>query len=140
MDIVYICNDLLEIGIPVRGGVTVGKLIHTERKCFGPAMVEAYLLESEEAKFPRVIIDPKVLRYDLNNPGEANTVTYEAEYLAKIIRKDFDGKFFLDYLKQWKEFDESEIYNDYILRTREFIIRNFVHINMMINYMRSMHG
>lgn len=27
MDLVYICNDLLGIGIPVRGGVTVGQLI-----------------------------------------------------------------------------------------------------------------
>lgn len=125
MDIVYICNDLLGIGIPVRGGVTVGQLIHTERKCFGPAMVEAYLLESERAKFPRVIIDSKVLQYDLNNPGQANTVKYEAEYLNNIIRKDFDDmELFLDYLKQWNEFDEFEIYNDYILRTREFIIRN----------------
>lgn len=69
MDLVYICNDLLGIGIPVRGGVTVGKLIHDESKCFGPAMVDAYLMESEKAKYPRVIIDKKVLEYDLRRPG-----------------------------------------------------------------------
>lgn len=34
MDLVYICNDLLGIGIPVRGGVTVGPLIHDELKCY----------------------------------------------------------------------------------------------------------
>ena len=44
MDLVYICNDLLRIGIPMRGGVTVGSLIHDEHKCFGPAMIEAYLM------------------------------------------------------------------------------------------------
>lgn len=123
MDLVYICNDLLGLGIPVRGAVTVGQLIHTERKCFGPAMVEAYLMESKKAKFPRVIVDSKVIEYDLKNPGKANTVKYEAKYLDKIIQKDInDGKYFLDYLKQWNEFDETEIYDNYILRTKEFII------------------
>lgn len=123
MDLVHICNDLLGLGIPVRGAVTVGQLIHTERKCFGPAMVEAYLMESEKAKFPRVIVDSKVIEYDLKNPGKANTFKYEAEYLDKIIQKDInDDEYFLDYLKQWNEFDEPEIYDNYILRTKRFII------------------
>ncbi len=125
MDLVYICNDLLGIGIPVRGGVTVGQLIHDEYKCFGPAMIEAYTMESERAKYPRIIIDQRVLEYDLYKPGEANTVEYEAEYLRDIIKKDFrDGQFFLDYMRQCNEFDDYCLYDDYMLRTREFIIRN----------------
>ena len=125
MDLVYICNDLLGIGIQVRGGVTVGKLIHDESKCFGPAMVDAYLMESEKAKYPRVIIDKKVLEYDLRRPGEANTVEYEMGYLSDIVSVDSkDGEVFLDYLKQRNEFDEIEIYDDYIKRTRRFIKDN----------------
>ena len=131
MDLVYICNDLLGIGIPVRGGVTVGKLIHDEEKCFGPAMVEAYLMEAQKAIYPRIIIDRSVLEYDLSKPGEANTVEYEAEYLSGIIKKDYrDGQIFLDYMKQCNEFDELWLYDDYILRTREFIIRN---LNEQVN-------
>ncbi len=125
IDLVYICNDLLGIGIPIRGGVTVGSLIHDEHKCFGPAMIEAYFMESKIASFPRVIIDQKVLEYDLSKPGEANTIEYEAEYLQGIIKKDpRDGLFFLDYMKQCNEFDSPEVYDDYILRTKEFVIRN----------------
>ena len=125
MDLVYICNDLLGIGIPVRGGVTVGQLIHDEQKCFGPAMVEAYLMESQAAIYPRIIINWNVLQYDLSKPGEANTVEYEAEYLRGIIKRDYrDGRFFLDYMKQCNEFDDPAVYDDYIWRTREFIIRN----------------
>lgn len=125
MDLVYICNDLLGIGIPIRGGVTVGPLIHDAQKCFGPAMIDAYLMESQKASFPRVIIDQKVLEYDLSKPGEANTIEYEADYLNGIIKIDpRDKLLFLDYMKQCNEFDEPAIYNDYILRTREFIIRN----------------
>lgn len=125
MDLVFICNDLLGIGIPIRGRVTVGPLIHDAQKCFGPAMVDAYLMESQRASFPRVIIDQKVLIYDLSKPGRANTIEYEANYLNGITKIDpRDKLLFLDYMKQYNEFDEPAIYNDYILRTREFIIRN----------------
>ena len=121
----YICNDLLGIGIPVRGGVTVGPLIHDELKCYGPAMVEAYMMESQRAADPRIIINQNVLEHDLSRPGGANTIEYEAEYLVGIVKKDpHDGLIFLDYMKQCNEFDEPAVYDDYILRTREFIIRN----------------
>ena len=124
IDIVHICINLLGLGIPVRGGVTVGKLIHTERKCFGPAMVRAYLMESQKAKFPRVLIDSEVMKHDLENPGAANTVEYEADYLSQIVQKDaIDNYYFLDYLKQYEEFDEFESYIDYMLGIKEFIIR-----------------
>lgn len=125
MDLVYICNDLLGIGISVRGGVTVGPLIHDELKCYGPAMVEAYMMESQRAAVPRIIINQNVLEHDLSRPGGANTIEYEAEYLMGIVKKDpHDGLIFLDYMKQCNEFDEPAVYDDYILRTREFIIRN----------------
>ncbi|MBQ8200068.1 MAG: hypothetical protein IJZ76_11685 [Lachnospiraceae bacterium] len=77
--------DLLRIGIPVRGGVTVGLLIHDERKCFGPAMNDAYSMESEDTVYPRVIINQDVFRCELSKPA---------------------------------------LYYDYILRTKDFIIRN----------------
>lgn len=46
------------LGMMVRGGITKGKIIHEEGGAlFGPAMNEAYRLESKEAKNPRVLID-----------------------------------------------------------------------------------
>lgn len=125
MDLVFICNDLLGIGIPIRGGVTVGPLIHDIQKCFGPAMIDAYLMESQKALFPRIIINQNVIEYDLSKPGRANTLEYEAKYLQEIIKQDpHDGLLFLDYMEQRNEFDSPEIYDDYILRTKEFIIKN----------------
>lgn len=127
MDLIYICNDLLNIGIPVRGGVTVGQLIHDERKCFGPAMIDAYIIESNEAIYPRIIINQKVIDYDLSNPGAANTIKQEAEYLENLMKKDsYDDKIILDYMKQIIEFDYPELYDDYIIRTREFIKINLL--------------
>lgn len=45
------------LGMMVRGGITRGKIIHEEGGAlFGPAMNEAYRLESTEAKNPKVLL------------------------------------------------------------------------------------
>lgn len=45
-------------GLLLRGGVTIGKLVHIQGgPMFGPAMNRAYYLESEEAEHPRFLID-----------------------------------------------------------------------------------
>lgn len=45
------------LGMMVRGGLSIGKLIHEENGAlFGPAMNEAYALESKSAVYPRVVI------------------------------------------------------------------------------------
>ncbi len=126
MDLVYICIDLLSVGILVRGGVTVGQLIHDEQKCFGPAMIKAYKMESEKAINPRIIIDENVLKFDLNNPGQANTIELENEYLLNLIKTDPNNNelFFLDYLKQKNEFEDSYAYFDFMLKTKNFITEN----------------
>jgi hypothetical protein len=42
----------------LRGGVTIGKLVHIQDgPLFGPAMNQAYLLESKKAHHPRLLID-----------------------------------------------------------------------------------
>jgi hypothetical protein len=49
--------DLMANGILVRGGVARGPLYHKEGVVFGPALLDAYALESTIAKFPRILID-----------------------------------------------------------------------------------
>ncbi|MBI2519514.1 MAG: hypothetical protein HYV97_03830 [Bdellovibrio sp.] len=48
-----------------RGGVSKGKVFIDKAKnvIAGPALVSAYRLESEIAKYPRVIVDPKIAEY-----------------------------------------------------------------------------
>jgi hypothetical protein len=47
-----------EHNLLIRGGLTVGQLIHIENgPMFGPAMNRAYHLESKMAVFPRILID-----------------------------------------------------------------------------------
>lgn len=123
MDLIYICNDLLGLGLPVRGGVTVGALIHDNNKCFGPAMVEAYNMESKVAIYPRILIDPKIIEYDLQYRGENNTVEFEEACITSLIKKDErDNYICLDYLSQYNEFNDIDTYYSYLCCVRKFII------------------
>ncbi len=51
------------LGLLLRGGLASGMLVHEENgPLFGPAMIEAYHLESKIAKFPRVVISEDALK------------------------------------------------------------------------------
>ena len=49
-------------GILTRGGVVHGEAYHNGRVLFGPGIVDAYALESEVAKYPRILVTESVRR------------------------------------------------------------------------------
>jgi hypothetical protein len=54
----------LHLGMLMRGGVSLGPLIHAQGgPLFGPAMNEAYRLESKCAIYPRVLVDAKAAEH-----------------------------------------------------------------------------
>jgi hypothetical protein len=48
------------VGFLVRGGITVGNVVHDDEVVFGPGLNRAYELETSVAKYPRIILDPEV--------------------------------------------------------------------------------
>lgn len=60
---------LLKYGFVCGGGIGIGELFHKDSIVFGPAMVEAYILESKHAKHPRVIVSNQdINKFNLNRP------------------------------------------------------------------------
>lgn len=49
-------------GFWIRGGVTVGKIVHTRDCVFGPALNRAYEIECTVANYPRIVIDSIVIQ------------------------------------------------------------------------------
>ena len=49
-------------GFLLRGGITVGDLIHEDEVVFGPGLNRAYYLESKIANFPRFVLDPNCIQ------------------------------------------------------------------------------
>lgn len=101
--LVYYCN----LGMMVRGGISVGKLVHEETGAlFGPAMNEAYALESKSAIYPRVIISPE--------SSALLASVLKGHPILKPIKKSFDGHSVFDLVSifswcQCKEFEPHEV-------------------------------
>ncbi|TMS52705.1 hypothetical protein [Mycobacterium sp. DBP42] len=51
---------LAEFGVLCRGAVTLGNCFHSENMIYGPALIEAYLLE-RPADTPRIVLTPPVV-------------------------------------------------------------------------------
>lgn len=101
--LIYYCN----LGMMVRGGISVGKLVHEEiGALFGPAMNEAYALESKSAIYPRVVISKEA--------SALLASTLESDPILKPIKKSFDGHDVFDLISvfmwpQCKEFERHEV-------------------------------
>lgn len=60
----YIGAILFEKGILFRGGLTIGNIIHNKNgTVFGQGLIDAYLLETKSAKFPRIILSDKLINH-----------------------------------------------------------------------------
>jgi hypothetical protein len=90
-----LCSRLLIDGMFTRGGIAKGKLHHSDEIVFGPAMLEAYRLESSLARHPRVLVD-KATHLAYQAPEFA---AIAANYGAKpIVKLAADGPAFVDIL------------------------------------------
>lgn len=80
----------------VRGAVSLGLLYIDESVVFGPALVEAYDLESQQARDPRVMLSPVVTELVRRHLGHyANP--YKSPQNGYIVT-DTDGIAFINYL------------------------------------------
>ncbi|WP_076423538.1 hypothetical protein [Aquipseudomonas alcaligenes] len=97
--VLAVCSSLsvrlLQQGVLARGGITQGKLFHSEAVVIGDGLIKAYELESKTAIYPRVIIDPAIRTQAIELAAENN---FEQTYKPFTIVQDFDGLFFLNYL------------------------------------------
>lgn len=83
-------------GYFVRGGLSVGDLFMDQYLAYGPALLEAYKIESEIARDPRIVVCPKTRRLIerhftfYHQPQHAPQNTY--------FLLDSDGQIFVHYL------------------------------------------
>ena len=83
----WICSHFLRCGYKPRGGVCKGRLYIDDIFVWGSGLVDAYLLESKQAKYPRIILSEEVV----NDAGK---------HLSDFqIDTDVDGIAYLNYLK-----------------------------------------
>lgn len=103
-----LASRFLAQGILTRGGVVREKAYHNGRILFGPGIVEAYKLESEVAKYPRILVTEAVR----NEVWQYHMGTWK----GRLLERDVDGCWFVNLLvpslSSWKPLSDSETQED----------------------------
>lgn len=88
LQVTFISNSLF-----IRGSITIGNIyVNKNNFVFGKGLVEAYMLENNEAKFPRIIFSEKL-----------NDIIKKIHIKSHYYMIDFDKKYFLNYLSYYAD-------------------------------------
>jgi len=90
-------------GFPMRGAVTIGSLMFSDKFLFGPALVEAVELE-KAAVFPRIVLSRSVTQCIQKN-----------DLYHSIALRDVDGQVFLHYLR------DAQLFPSLFANHRDFV-------------------
>ena len=107
--------SMLNKNILLRGSIVFGKLIHKDNIIIGPALVNAYNVESKSAVYPRIVIDPIVVNLYLRKDGiiqagRRRIKDFDYEF---TFSDDFDGTYYIDYFNCIDDYltdSESKLY------------------------------
>ena len=92
--------NLLNKDIVIRGGVAHGPVFMEEYRFFGVAYQQAYELESKTACHPRIVVTDELVSAvrDDNVVPFAEDSEWVARELRRLVRKDYDDCYYIDYL------------------------------------------
>lgn len=132
LELKWLVMELVWNEILCRGAISIGKLIHTDKYLFGPALVEAYTLEKKAALYPRIILDRKIIDLGAKYRSEQHTKEMERSYVEELLEKDSDGMYYIDYFtKAQHELNDPDYdFPAYIDRLGDIIrkgLRSFTH-------------
>jgi hypothetical protein len=130
----FLCS--LAANHALRGGIEVGLGAElNEGEIYGPAVYDAYRLESQVAGYPRIVIGQELLHYlrDKRKVQAADLLgkftSLMAETCLHFLTEDVDGHAILDYLgKGFIERGEYLLLKDGVhLKAHDFVIRQASH-------------
>lgn len=129
IDLIHIQCSLLHKNILIRGALSIGKIFHQDDIIFGPALNEAYTLENNKARFPRIIFKKslidKMSDIFFPNPGEDERGSNK-EFILSMLREGKDNIYFLDYLRFiCEEMDTPNDYLNFLTHHKKLILDNY---------------
>jgi hypothetical protein len=83
-------------GVLVRGAIAFGKHFANTASMYSEALVRAYVLERNEARFPRILVDRNLLDWFFNHQELSAELGGST---MPLLMKDRDGGIFLNYLE-----------------------------------------
>lgn len=111
-NLAYVGSKFIMDGILIRGGITIGKIIHNETGIvFGQGLIDAYHLESRAAKYPRIILSDKLIA-KLNYPLETKKDRFPYHQYLKRFSDGCVGLHQLIYfqvLQSWEKMSKRRL-------------------------------
>lgn len=108
----FVGSKFIMDGILIRGGITIGKIIHNETGIvFGQGLIDAYHLESRSAKYPRIILSDKLIA-KLKYPLETKRDRFPYHQYLKRFSDGCVGLHQLIYfqvLQSWKKMSKRKL-------------------------------
>lgn len=125
VNLAYVGAMLLEKGILIRGGITIGNIIHKENGIvFGQGLIDAYILESKNAKYPRLIVSNKLIKR-LEYPIKTKKDRYPYHQYIERFEDGcvgFHQIIYYQVLQSWTEMTRERLI-DSLDKVRKVIIR-----------------
>ena len=104
LDLLHAQIECIGHGVVIRAGVAIGNAhvgLDGKGPVFGPAMVRAYEIETNEAVYPRIVVDHAAYQSFLEDARlrkQDHRLEEELRYVDRLLRVNSDGKRFVDYL------------------------------------------
>ena len=113
------------LGLFVRGGITVGNLIHDEARIFGPGVIQGHKLE-QQASFPRIIVDRALMTryFEGRDLIASNHRRHSDDYchIRPLMYREPNGDRSVDYLSQaLTNLDDQRLYPGLLIKHRDAI-------------------
>lgn len=91
--------------IYLRGGIAIGKVYHQGNMAFGPAIVEAYLQESQSAVYPRCVMTKETLEEGL----KTSSSIFGRAMDEQRVRLCKDGVYAVDFFGRYLDTNRSSL-------------------------------
>lgn len=154
LDLLHIQIACIAHGVAVRGAVTIGDLHlgdDLSGPVFGPALVRAYEMESDEVVFPRIAVDETVLSRLQTDPSlrrDEHTLEQEMEFCDELLAEDLSGLRYIDYLGAARgEYIEYGDYVEFLQRHKALVNKGLVvsnstnpKVRRKYNWLRNYHN
>lgn len=111
-------------GYFVRGGLTFGDLFMDDETVFGPALLDAYAMESKQAVVPRIILSEEAEKVVMRQTKFYGTPRHAPQ--NRDLLRDADNRPFVHYLTNlvWGDGYETYLDTENLAKHRDLVVAN----------------
>lgn len=116
-NLIHIWSTFIHNGYTIRGAIDFGDIYWDENELIGPALINAYRLESEVAKTSRIVVSSNLNKVfkDLCSIQRSTMI----DHLMRKFRKDVDGYLIVDPTILYKSDAEKQSLIDCLKKLRD---------------------